>query len=890
MTIFRSDYQPYPYDIPKVDLTIDLDAEQTRVVCVLQVRLRENQTPGTALVLNGEDIELVKVLVDEQTLPARQISITEDALTLTDLPSSCSVTIESTNCPKNNGALMGLYVSGSSLFTQCEAEGFRRITYFADRPDVMSIYNVTLRGKKSLYPLLLSNGNLIRQSELDHGRHECHWHDPFPKPCYLFALVAGRFDCRELRTQTQSGREVTLQIYSDPGTRAQTDWAMQSLVRAMRWDEQRFGLELDLDRFMVVVARDFNMGAMENKGLNIFNAAYVLADQQTSTDANYQAIEAVVGHEYFHNWTGNRVTCRDWFQLSLKEGLTVFRDQEFTADMLAHGLEDRLAASARAVKRIDDVAVLRAAQFPEDAGPMAHPIRPESYQEIGNFYTATVYEKGAEVIRMLHTLLGETTFQQGMREYFRRHDGQAVTCDDFVSSMQWAWQQHDPQRDLEVFKRWYNQAGTPQIKVQIAPSSNDTTSLITITQSCEAVGVEKESGLKKLPFHIPMRIGGLDAEGKARELSVGGQVGESLLLELTASEQTWEVQGLRSTDILSVNRGFTSPVQVAVGYSNAQLATLARHDSDAFARWEALQSLFMRHILDQKDVFGQAVSVSLLVDVCSALLTDQALDAGYLARLLALPSDKYLLQQMSPMDPLSLAKKRQSLEATLGRELQSGLIDLIQQLKPPVEFDLSPLAAGKRSLRNLALSWLCQAGLNSAKQLAYKQLTDANNMTDRLGALRALVWFDCRDDVVKASLQDFYEQFKDEALVVDKWFTLQATAPGTGVSEILQLIEHPAFNARNPNRLRALVFQFCLNNPLGFHQTDGQGYDFWSSQVIKLDQQNPEVASRLARALDHWAHHAQPWKSLMHQALTTVANCPNLSDNTKEIVSKALTL
>ena len=890
MTTFRSDYRPYPYDIPTVELYLELDASSTKVRSKFTVELKPNQPAASPLFLNGEDLQLLSLSVNGTPWPVSQYVVDDKGLTICGLPAQSTIEIECTQCPNKNTALMGLYVSGTSLFTQCEAEGFRRITYFADRPDVMSVYTVTLQADATQYPVLLSNGNLVAQKPLDSGRHECRWHDPFPKPCYLFALVAGQFDCREQKLLTRAGKQVTLQIYSDPGTFEQTAWAMQSLERALRWDEERFDLELDLDRFMVVVARDFNMGAMENKGLNIFNAAYVLADTETSTDANFQAIEAVVGHEYFHNWTGNRVTCRDWFELSLKEGLTVFRDQEFTADMLATGLDEHAARSAKAIKRIDDVSVLRAAQFPEDAGPMAHPIRPESYQEIGNFYTATVYEKGAEVIRMMHTLLGEATFQLGMREYFRRHDGQAVTCDDFVAAMQWAWQQEDSQHSLGVFKRWYNQAGTPVVEIRLSDSESPNGQQLKMSQSCELVGVEKESGLKKLPFHIPIKVGAIDPDGNPKVLSTGGQRGETVLIELTETEQSWLIEGLNSQDTLSLNRQFSAPVQIKYDYSVAQLASLAQFDADAFARWEALQSLYAYFMLERKDCHGSAVGLELLVSVCKTAFLDKSLDQGYVARLVSPPSEKYLLQQMTPMNPLRLAQVKQHTEAHLGQQLENILLKLISDLAPDPTFELGASAAGKRALRNLAISWLCQAGSVPGKAAAQAQLRQANNMTDRLGALRALVAHPEADDQVSDAVQAFFEQFKHDALVVDKWFALLATAPSTTITDVRALTKHAAFNAQNPNRLRSLVFQFCLNNPLGFHVEDGSGYDFWAEQVISTDKSNPEVASRLARALDHWSRHIEPLKSRMHDALKRIDSCHDLSPNTREIISKALTL
>lgn len=890
MTTLRTDYQPFPFQIPTVDLVFDLDREQTVVELRIKVR-RNDPTAKDPLVLNGEALECRSVRVNQHAWPDDLIELTETSLTLRDLPDSAEIEITAICHPATNDSLMGLYVSGENLFTQCEAEGFRRICWFADRPDVMSVYHVTLRASKSAYPTLLSNGNLISARDLEEGRHESCWHDPFPKPCYLFALVAGHFECREKSIQTAAGKTALLQIYCDPGRLDKTEWAMQSLERSLRWDESRFNLSLDLDRFMIVAARDFNMGAMENKGLNVFNAAYVMADPQTATDANYQAIEAVIGHEYFHNWTGNRVTCRDWFQLSLKEGLTVFRDQEFTADMLADGLDQALAASARAVKRIDDVAMLKSAQFPEDAGPMAHPIRPESYQEISNFYTATVYEKGAEVIRMLHTLLEEDTFQAGMREYFRRHDGQAVTCDDFVNAMQWAWQEVDASHDLSVFKHWYSQAGTPTVTVTLEPSTKANETRLTLSQHCPPVGVEKEGGLLKKPFHIPFAVGFLQSDGKPLMVEQSGEPCQTLLLNLTQTEQQWIIKGTPPGAIASLNRGFRAPVHVQTTQSDAELETLAIYDTDAFARWDALQTLFARYLLGPAQSSPEGLRLlSSLVSICARLLADETLDAGYLTRLLTPPSDKYLLQSMSPMDPLSLANRKQQLEQGLGQGLAVALKNRVDADAATVAYSPGAQQSGRRALRNLALSLLCQAADADGRALALAQYHQASNMTDRLGSLRALLQCPSTDDAIRAALTDFYTRFEQDPLVVDKWFALQACAPGMTIAGIEALMQHPAFTRRNPNRLRALLFQFCLNNPLGFHAPDGSGYRFWADQVCLIDETNPEVAARFARALDHWTHHTSAVKPMMQSALAQVAKQSGLSANTREIVTKALSL
>ena len=899
-TIHRQDYLPYPFRIPSVRLTFELDADQTWVSSTFQVQRRTDDLGDAAaradLVLDGEDLALVSIHVNGVEQTEKNYLITETSLTLLNLPDQAEITIVSTCRPIKNTSLSGLYVSGQSLFTQCEAQGFRRICWFADRPDVMSEYWVTLRGDRTLYPNMLSNGNLISQLDLDDGRHESQWHDPFVKPCYLFALVAGSFACREHTTKTASGRQVLLQVYSDPGTVNQTAWAMESLERSLRWDELRFGLELDLDRFMIVAARDFNMGAMENKGLNVFNAAYVLADPNTATDANYEAIEAVIGHEYFHNWTGNRVTCRDWFQLSLKEGLTVFRDQEFTADMMAHGLAAKEAASARAVKRIDDVVALRSAQFPEDSGPMAHPIRPESYQEIGNFYTATVYEKGAEVIRMMHTLLGEKGFRAGMDEYFRRHDGQAVTCDDFVSAMQWAYEREHPGNpaiNLEVFKRWYSQAGTPRVKVELTYSAQTKQCQLTLTQHCAPVGVEKQTGLNKQPFHIPVLVGFLDDSGKSMPLQHRGQTVTSVLLELLEETQTWTFEHIDSPPTPSLLRDFSAPVIIDYAYTDEQLARLSAHDVNAFARWEAGQELAARQIMRMATAWrttGQCGSLDpLAIQAWKAILLDASLDPAYRARALTLPSEKILAERSAPMDPLAISQARKAMRQQLGQACAAELLTTYEVNATPGTYSPAAGPSGKRALKNLALAYLLAAAAPTALDLTLKQFNHATNMTDRLAALIGLAQ-QAHSEAASEAVVRFYEDWQHEPLVIDKWFAAQATSALTTVERVQGLMMHPAFTLRNPNRARALIFQFCLQNPAGFHAEDGSGYAFWADQVLALDAINPEIAARLARAMDQWSRVIPSASKLMQAQLQRVAAHPTLSRNTLEIVSKALSL
>ncbi len=963
-TIRRQDYLPFPFSIPTVLLEFDLQAECTTVRAELTV-IRRSDVPFAAdLVLDGQALTLVSAHLNGELLDRARYTITEETLTIHGMPDEATLLIVSTCSPATNTSMAGLYVSGNSLFTQCEAQGFRKICWFADRPDVMSTYEVTLRAKPADYPLLLSNGNLISTKTLQDSRQEAKWHDPFAKPSYLFALVAGDFDCREQRTKTASGREVLLQVYSDPGTKEQTGWAMESLERSLRWDEVRFGLELDLDRFMIVAARDFNMGAMENKGLNVFNAAYVLADPNTATDSNYQAIEAVIGHEYFHNWTGNRVTCRDWFQLSLKEGLTVFRDQEFTADMMARGLDSRAAASARAIKRIDDVVGLRGAQFSEDSGPMAHPIRPESYQEIGNFYTATVYEKGAEVIRMMHTLLGEQAFRAGMDEYFRRHDGQAVTCDDFVDAMQWAYQQHPPEKSstlgtlepdstepnraktastgmdsvsLDIFRRWYRQAGTPRIHVTLNYNQALQQCTLTLSQTCAPVGVEKQTRLDKLPFHIPVKFGLLDQRGKPLTFtlhdqttqkrlpeSVGDQTLHQALLELKQASQTWVLHDVASLPVPSLLRDFSAPVIIDYTYQDQDLALLSAHDTNAFVRWEAGQELASRQILKMAQQWRQTGTTgtvdAIVLNAWAATLNDPALDSGFRARALSLPAEKTLTERTTPMDPLAVSVARRALRTALGAACRNALLAVYEAQSTPGDYSPAPLPAGRRALKNLALSYLVAGAetlladaepltvtakglLASAESLAagagtlspnqhaqaLQQFDQATNMTDRMAAFSTIV-HEAPPAKALEVIARFYEAWQHDALVVDKWFGVQATSPKATVATIQALMAHPAFTLRNPNRARAVIFMFCLGNPSGLHAEDGSGYRFWADQVLALDAINPEIAARLARAFDHWARFIPSVQAQMRVQLQRVATHKGLSRNTLEIVSKALAL
>lgn len=704
-TISRHDYQAFPYRLPIVDLHFELDAGQTRVVSHLKFeRTTEKNQP---LVLNGQELELESVKLDDRVLNPNEYKLDADSLTLFPATKHFTVSIASVCKPADNTSLMGLYVSGASLFTQCEAQGFRRITWFPDRPDVMSRYRVQLSGDKIRYPLLLSNGNLLETRTSAGNRHIAIWEDPHPKPSYLFALVAGDFAYREQAIETQGGRAAMLQVYSDRDAEGKTVWALDSLARAVNWDEERFGLELDLDRFMIVAARDFNMGAMENKGLNIFNSSYVLADPDTATDAGYRAIEAVIGHEYFHNWTGNRVTCRDWFQLSLKEGLTVFRDQEFSADMMARGLSEAQAKSARAVKRIDDVSLLRVAQFPEDSGPMAHPIRPESYQEIANFYTATIYEKGAEVIRMQHTLLGEAGFKLAMQEYFRRHDGSAVTCDDFVDAVESVYTVQHPGKNLDTFRHWYSQAGTPRVGVELHYDAASQTCSVTLSQHCEPVGIEKlaKPPAAKPPLHIPFALGLLDPDGRALPIHHEGKVLDTVVLELRSERQTWRFPNIPQRPVPSLLRNFSAPIIIEYAQPSAELALLARQDTDPFARWEAGQELASRQLLTLAGAqrTNQPLNVdSEFMDTWRALLLDTGLTEAYRSRALTLPAEKTVQEKTSPMDPVAVANARVHLHRYLGAELTPLWLQTYRELSDDGSpYRPDPVSAGRRSLKNL---------------------------------------------------------------------------------------------------------------------------------------------------------------------------------------------
>jgi len=893
--IRREDYRAPAFLVDSVDLTFDLDPAKTRVLN--RMRLRRNPAVAAQpLRLDGEELNLARVLVNGAGTSFR---IDGTQLVLEKLPEGedpFELEIFTTCNPAKNSQLMGLYVSQGTFFTQCEAEGFRRITYFLDRPDVMASYRVTLRADKTAYPVLLSNGNLVDSGDLDDGRHFAIWVDPHKKPCYLFALVAGNLVQREQRVRSRSGTEHTLQVYVRRGDLDKTEHAMNSLIASLVWDEARFGLPLDLERFMIVATSDFNMGAMENKGLNIFNTKYVLANPATATDTDYANIESVVAHEYFHNWTGNRVTCRDWFQLSLKEGLTVFRDQEFSMDMAG-------SASARAVKRIEDVRVLRTAQFPEDAGPMAHPVRPDQYAEINNFYTVTVYEKGAEVVRMQQTLVGNGTsdplgragFARGMALYFQRHDGQAVTCDDFAQAMADANPDSDLARLLAPFKRWYSQAGTPRVQAHGQYDAAARSYTLTLSQHCPPTPGQPQ----KDPFVIPVTLGLLDAHGQELPLQLAGEAEAqqgSRTLVLTNASQSFVFTGLDSAPVPSLLRGFSAPVVMEHSLSDAELLTLLAHDTDAFNRWEAGQQLAVRRALAAIRT-DAAVPAQVLDDAyltaMRSVLRHPGLDAAFKELVLTLPAETYLGEQLSVVDPQRIHAVREVMRQQLALALHDDWVWAFEAHHDNGAYRPDPVSSGRRALAGLALQMLCLAARDNGQPVwpgkAYQRVKEAGNMTDRFNALSALVG--SGHPLASAALERFHSLFRHEELVLDKWFALQAGCTDRGgqvLPQVKQLLKHPDFHLRNPNRARSVISTFCHANPGAFHRPDAAGYVFWSERVLEIDAFNPQVAARLARALDRWKQLAEPYRTAAREAIARVAAKADLSNDVREVVTRAL--
>ena len=901
MMVRREAYVAPSHFIDTVELTFDLDPVKTRVLNRMRVR-RNTDLPAQALRLDGEDLNLARVMVNGQ---GTSFKMDGNQLVLENLPhgdEAFELEIFTTCAPVKNTKLMGLYVSNDSFFTQCEAEGFRRITYFLDRPDVMASYTVTLRADKAKYPVLLSNGNLVDQGLLDDGRHFARWVDPHRKPCYLFALVAGQLVSREQRITSRAGKEHTLQVYVRPGDLDKTEHAMNSLMHSVAWDEARFGLPLDLERFMIVATSDFNMGAMENKGLNIFNTKYVLASQATATDTDFSNIESVVGHEYFHNWTGNRITCRDWFQLSLKEGLTVFRDQEFSQDLCAE-------ASARAVKRIEDVRVLRTAQFPEDAGPMAHPVRPDSYIEISNFYTVTIYEKGAELVRMMQTLVGRDGFTKGMALYFERHDGQAVTCDDFAQAIADANPTSDLALLLPQFKRWYSQAGTPRVHAQGAYDAAAKTYTLALSQRCAPTPGQPV----KEPFVIPVGFGLLAANGDDLLLELAGESHTTAganatrarsagtrTLVMTQQTETRVFVHIDAEPVPSLLRGFTAPVVLEFDYTDTQLLHLLKRDSDPFNRWEAGQRLAVNSALVAiKSVAAGADSTwagvlnDSYIEAMREVLRHPELDAAFKELVLTLPSETYLAEQLEVVDPQRIHAVREAMRQQLATALAADWEAVYAANQDTGAYTPDAVSSGRRALSGMALSQLCLAARASSDAVwpgkTLQRFKDASNMTDRFNALTALV--SSGHPLAANALSQFHPMFKGEALVIDKWFGLQAGATdrdGNILPAVKQLMKHSDFSLRNPNRARSVISTYCQGNPAAFHRPDAAGYVFWSERVMELDAINPQVAARLARALDRWSKLAEPYRSAAREAITRVAGKADLSKDTHEVVTRAL--
>jgi aminopeptidase N len=881
VTVRRTEYRPPPFLFDRVTLEFDLDPAATHVTATLAVRRNPSVVNGGPLCLDGDDLELVSVELDGRALPGAAYEVSAARLVVPVVTDRFTLKTVCRIRPSANTELMGLFVSNGSLFTQCEAEGFRRITFFADRPDVMAPYTVKLRADKARYPVLLANGNLVEHGELEGGRHFATWDDPFAKPSYLFALVAGTFDALEERIARASGREALLQIFVEPGNLDRTQHAMLALKRAIAWDERRYGLELDLDRFMIVASNDFNMGAMENKGLNIFNAKYVLAHPNLATDSDHAAVEAIVGHEYFHNWTGNRVTCRDWFQLSLKEGLTVFREQEFVADLMPD-------AWSRGVRRIDDVRTLRATQFPEDGGPMAHPVRPDTYQEIGNFYTATVYEKGAEVVRMMQTLVGVDGFRAGMDLYIKRHDGQAVTCDDFVAAIGDA-----NGRDFTQFKRWYAQAGTPRIAVAARHDAAAKTFDLTLAQSTPATPGQPV----KEAFHIPFAVGLLARDGTDLPLRLEGEPlagGATRVLELTQSTQTFRFIGVTAPPVPSLLRGFSAPVVVDIGYSDDELAFLAANDSDPFNRWEAGQRMAIGRLIALTDRAEAERPLELddaFVRMMQTTLADASLSPAFKEQALTLPAESFIGDQRRVIEPEAIRRARRFVLRELGRRLAPQWKATYDAMAVDGPYSPDPASAGKRALRNLALTYLVDGEVPGALDLAREQLVAATNMTEAQGGLAAIV--NSAAPYKADALVQLARLWSHEPLLMNKWYQLQATAIAQSgeppVAERVRLLtQHPGFSLANPNNVFALLRSFCIDNEAEFHRRDADGYTLWIDAVLALDRINPTVASRIARALDRWRRFAPDRQQAMRGALEEVSSAEHLSRDVREIVTKAL--
>ena len=903
------DYSPPPFVVDSIDLDFELASDECLVTSTLSVRRARGTPAGTPLVLDGTALEPTAVALGGRNLERDEYGLDEHRLVFPasiveaadgDAPglerggapgsgaktgsasaastgTSFEVTIGTRLVPRRNTTLKGLYESNGILCTQCEAEDFRRITFFPDRPDVLARYTTTVRAAQADFPVLLSNGNLVASGSLAGGRHFVRWEDPFPKPSYLFALVAGDLELVEDTFVTASGRDVTLRIYSEPHNIARCGHAMESLKRAMRWDETVYGLEYDLDLYMVVAVDHFNMGAMENKGLNVFNSRYVLADPETATDADFANVEAVIGHEYFHNWTGNRVTCRDWFQLSLKEGLTVFREQQFAADM-----------GSRAVKRIRDARLIRDHQFKEDGGPDAHPVRPTAYREINNFYTTTVYHKGAEVIRMMHTLLGAEAFGRGMSRYLERHDGSAATTDDFVASME-----DGGDIDLGQFRRWYEQAGTPILHLVEDYDSATRELTLVVRQELPATA----DGSPKEPVHLPLAIGLVGPDGKPlRSPAPGGaapRADGTLVLDVRAPEETFVFRDLDARPLVSILRGFSAPVKIAMDRCDRDLLTLLAHDPDPFARWDAGQTLALARLdrlirIGGRPGSGAPAADPTFVAGMRAVLLDRAVDPALAAEILTLPSERHLAGRMERIDVDAIHLARRTLLRALAEALEPDLTGTRRELRSSREaYRYEPDGAARRALANACLGLLASTESAPARRACLEQFETADNMTDTMAGLGLLADIDCEER--EEALGSFERRWSDNPLAMDKWLAAQATSTFSGALErTTALLAHPAFDATNPNRLRALVGAFCESNPVHFHAADGSGYRFWTEQMRSIDRRIPEVAARLAGAMSQWRRFDASRQELMAAAMESVLAASQVSRNTNEVLTRLL--
>ncbi|MBX7528331.1 aminopeptidase N [Qipengyuania vesicularis] len=854
--IRREDYRPFAWLVPEIRLDFELGLDSTRVRAKLTVAHNDKAPHSPTIRLNGDGIVPTSVTVDGS--PTQAYAMDGDDLILTLDGKAHEIGIETEIDPSANSQLMGLYASSGMLCTQCESEGFRRITFFPDRPDVLSTYTVRMSGPKDQFPILLCNGNKVATGE-DGDTHWAEWHDPWPKPSYLFALVAGDLVARSDSFTTMNGREVELNVWVREGDLDRTEHAMESLKRSMKWDEETFGREYDLDLYNIVAVSDFNMGAMENKGLNVFNTKYVLADPETATDGDFDGVEGVIGHEYFHNWSGNRITCRDWFQLSLKEGFTVLRDQLFSQDM-----------GSEPVKRIEDVRVLRAAQFPEDSGPLAHPIRPDSYREISNFYTATVYNKGAEVIRMMRTMAGEEAFRKGTDLYFDRHDGEAATCEDFIKAIE-----DGVGLDLTQFRLWYSQAGTPKIVVDLSHEGEE--AVLKLTQM---VPVTPGQGDKK-PMPIPLKIALFDRDS-------GTHSGEQLII-LDKASDTFRFAGFADKPVLSINRTFSAPVTIQRDTLRSDLVFLAQNDDDPFARYEAMQDLMVGHLVAaSKGELSDSEREAGHIDIVGALrsvIEDEALDDLMRGELLLMPSQTYLAEQMSAADPARIHEEREALKRVIGCELQDEMHALYDRAAT-LPFSHSAEAKGARKLKTLILTYAAAHDPQKAAELAAHQYDGSDNMTDRQGALMVLTGIDSAERTGK--LLDFYNRYQGNALVIDKWFALQASSLHPKVIEhVKALADHPDFTLKNPNRVRSLFMAFA-GNPHGFHAADGEGYRLIADLILELDPINAQTAARFVPALGRWRKLEPGRSALMREQLERIAAAPKLSRDTFEQVTRSL--